>query len=156
MSNEWGLSFRAASVIISACKSVIEHDRACKDYLSFKSKEHLWCAQYFWRFSQPFFPESKINILYLAKLLSCSERGIPDMHFCLAGNEVEVALPEAILSYHEGPHANIWFLPNKTKLVMTTHMHTSSHMTWLNNYIAWCWIIKTSSKMWSIHWIKSA
>ncbi len=111
MSNEWGLSFRAASVIISACKSVIEHDRACKDYLSFKSKEHLWCAQYFWRFSQPFFPESKINILYLAKLLSCSERGIPDMHFCLAGNEVEVASPEAILSYHEGPHANIWFLP---------------------------------------------
>ncbi len=51
-------------------------------------------------------------------MLSCSERGIPDMHLCLAGNEVEVASPEAILSYHEGPHANIWFLPNKTKLVM--------------------------------------
>ncbi len=114
MFNEQGFSFRAASVIISACKAVIEHDRVCKDYLSFKSKEHLWCAQYFWWFSQPslfFSHERKINILYLAKLLSCSERGIPDMRFCLAGNEVEVTSPEAILSYHEGPHANIWFLP---------------------------------------------
>lgn len=59
-----------------------------------------------------FFSELKINILYLAKLLSRSEWGSPNTRFCLVGDVVEGASSlEAILSHHEGPRANIWFPP---------------------------------------------
>lgn len=75
-----------------------------------------------------FFSELKINISYLAKLLSRSKWGSPNTWFCLVGDVVEAASSlEAILSHHEGPRANIWFPP--------AFLHNRAGYDWAYAYI---------------------